>query len=86
MRRVGLFLALTLGAAVAVPGGAFTLGRLAGSDAAFLGGGFAVGALTILLVGRLLVRSHVVPASVIAPFAPERSSVLRMPSACLPSR
>ena len=61
MRRVRLSFALTLSAAAAAPSGAFTLGRLASSDAAFFGGSFAVGALAILLVGRLLVWSHVVP-------------------------
>jgi hypothetical protein len=61
MRRVGLFLALTSSAAVAAPSGAFAFGSLANSDLAFFGGGFAVGALAVLLVGWLLVWGRIVP-------------------------
>ena len=61
MRRVGLFLALTVGTALAALAGAFTLGRLADSDAAFFGGGAAGGMLGILLVGRILVWGRIIP-------------------------
>lgn len=61
MRRVGMFLALTVGTAIAALTGAFTLGSLADSDAAFFGGGFAAGVLAILLVGRILIWGRIIP-------------------------
>lgn len=61
MRRIGLFLAMTVCPAVAAVVGGLGLGREFDSHAGFFGSAAAAGAVAVLLVGKLLAWRNIVP-------------------------